>query len=832
MEDHPQHIDIVKVWLPSPLAPGASAQITTPFHVKLPFNFSRSGWDGSHFNLTQWYPKPAVYDAQGWHPMPYLDQGEFYSEFGAYDVRLTVPENYTVAATGRLQDSVELQRLKSWKPVAKPIAAAPKPGTRPATRPGQKPAQPMLPPESSSTKTLRYLQDSVHDFAWFANPGFQVAHDTAQLAAGQTVDVFVFRTGENAKAWAAATGFAKDALRFYSREVGPYPYTVLSVVQGAASTAGGMEYPTITVIDPSLPEKELDITIAHEIGHNWFYGILASNERDHPWMDEGLNSFYERKYSRHKYGKQPQWEELLFLTQARQRRDQPISTRSEMMSALNYTAVTYHKTARWLEGIEAQVGSDSLRRSMQSWYAQWRFRHPQPQDFFAHLRRELPQANEVAIAQVDAVGPLPQQRRSGSKLLTPFRPASFEEFLKQPTKHTLFVSPALGANRYDKLMVGALISNMKLPPSAFQFLAAPLYATGSKQWNGIGYFEFSGFPASGGQKWSLFGTASTFSYSQFTDEKGSTHRARFFKLAPGISYTWRPRDPRSTLRRSIDFRSYFMGEQPFRISYDSVFTPADTTLVQQTRTESLRFNIHQLRFRIGNSRALYPWSAAFWVQASGYIVRLNLEGQYFFNYSGGGGLSARLFAGKLFYDKARRMPYGLYANRFFLNMSGAGGEEDYTYSHYFAGRTDFEGLASQQIAIRDGGFKLRTPLYSSPVGQSDDWLAAINLNTSVPDKINPLSLLPIRIPLHLFLDIGTQAGAWKPDAEGGRFLYDAGLHVPIAGGVVNFYFPVLYSPQFKEYVQSVYPKNRFFRSMTFSIDLGRAGTLLKRDLLF
>src|SRR5687768_1586913 len=106
-EDHPQHIDIVKVYLPAALAPGASTIITTPFHVQLPKNFSRGGHVGKSYQVTQWYPKPAVYDRFGWHPMPYLDQGEFYSEFGSFDVRITVPEAYKVAATGVLKSQSE-----------------------------------------------------------------------------------------------------------------------------------------------------------------------------------------------------------------------------------------------------------------------------------------------------------------------------------------------------------------------------------------------------------------------------------------------------------------------------------------------------------------------------------------------------------------------------------------------------------------------------------------------------------------------------------------------------------------------------------------------------
>ncbi len=125
-EDHPQHIDIIKLILPSPLPPHQKILITTPFHEKLPYNFSRGGHDGQSYQVTQWYPKPAVYDKNGWHPMPYLDQGEFYSEFGSFDVSVTVPENYVVAATGELQNAEEKEWLKTrssftWQPVKRKV---------------------------------------------------------------------------------------------------------------------------------------------------------------------------------------------------------------------------------------------------------------------------------------------------------------------------------------------------------------------------------------------------------------------------------------------------------------------------------------------------------------------------------------------------------------------------------------------------------------------------------------------------------------------------------------------------------------------------------------
>ena len=268
MEDHPQHIDIVKLILPVPLLPGQKTIISTPFHVRLPYNFSRGGHDGQSYQATQWYPKPAVYDKSGWHPIPYLDQGEFYSEFGSFDVRITVPENYVVAATGVLQNSDEKEWLKTrssfrWDPV--------KGKEKNAT--GQvKTTVQLFPVSAKKNKTLQYKQAHVHDFAWFADKRFIVNQDTCRLVSGKVIDVFTYYTIRQNKGWDNSVRYSKEAVRHYSSFVGEYPYDIVQVVQGPESFGGGMEYPTITVISPGGTAKGLDNTIAHEIGHNWFYG--------------------------------------------------------------------------------------------------------------------------------------------------------------------------------------------------------------------------------------------------------------------------------------------------------------------------------------------------------------------------------------------------------------------------------------------------------------------------------------------------------------------------------------------------------------------------------
>jgi hypothetical protein len=179
-----------------------------------------------------------------------------------------------------------------------------------------------------------------------------------------------------------------------------------------------------------------------------------------------------------------------------------------------------------------------------------------------------------------------------------------------------------------------------------------------------------------------------------------------------------------------------------------------------------------------------------------------------------------LFAGKFFYTSSKTITKQFETERYHINLTGANGYEDYTYSDYFAGRNEFEGFASQQIMERDGAFKVRTDLLAQKVGKTDDWLVAANFSSTLPSAINPLSILPVKIPLRLFLDIGTYAEAWKPNANVDRFLYDAGLQLSFFKETINFYFPLIYSRVFKDYIQSTIEKRgRFFKKVSFSIDI-------------
>ncbi|MEI9956110.1 MAG: M1 family metallopeptidase [Ferruginibacter sp.] len=387
-EDHPQHQDIIKVILPVPLAPQGSCKIETPFHVKLPYNFSRGGHVGQAYQLTQWYPKPAVYDSKGWHPIPYLDQGEFYSEFGNYEVQITVPKNYVVAATGDLQEQTEKDWLKKRKQFFRNDDEGSKKKKTNIVR--------ETIPSAKETKTLHYVQNNVHDFAWFTDKTFSVKTDAFQLPSGKMVTAYIFYYADHEAIWANSIALTKQAILTKSKWVGEYPYNVVSVVEDEKG-GGGMEYPTITFLSSGGSERMLDYVINHEVGHNWFYGILASNERSHPWMDEGMNTYYDNRYAVQQYGSaglklpvkpaflEKKMPDDIMQTLLREvtstKQDQPIETSSEKFSLLNYNAIAYVKTGDWMALLQNTLGIAMFDSCMKTYYLRWSFKHPQPEDF-------------------------------------------------------------------------------------------------------------------------------------------------------------------------------------------------------------------------------------------------------------------------------------------------------------------------------------------------------------------------------------------------------------------------------------------------------------------
>ncbi|HMJ45973.1 MAG TPA: hypothetical protein VK498_01500, partial [Ferruginibacter sp.] len=500
-------------------------------------------------------------------------------------------------------------------------------------------------------------------------------------------------------------------------------------------------------------------------------------------------------------------EDLLLRTLIAERKDQPIETPAQDFTFLNYNAVGYYKSSQWLTRLEKELGTPLFDSLMHEYYNRWKFKHPYPEDFKAI-------SEEVSGRNLDHVFSLLQNK--GNIVAPGKKDFKFIPFfsLKETSKYNyIFIAPAVGYNLYDKLMIGGLVHNYTLPLNKLRFFVSPLYGTGSKTLNGIGRISYTGYLLNKGQiEFAIAGAK--FSGGSFSDSVNPKSFLPFNKIVPSVKYTFHNKIPRSTIKKYIQWKSYLIKETGLLFSFD---TTQQAFLV--TSHPITHRYINQLRFVIENNRVLYPFKVMLHADQGDGFIRPDITASYYFNYPKGGGLNLRFYAGKFIYTEDQTLLREFQTDRYHLTLSGANGNEDYTYSNYFFGRNEFEGFSSQQIMIRDGGFKVRTDLLNSKVGKSDDWLSAINLNTTIPKEINPFELLPIKIPVRLFADIGTYAEAWKKDGGSSRFLYDAGLQVSLCKDVVNIYIPILYSKTYADYFKSYIEKKRFIKNISFSIDL-------------
>jgi hypothetical protein len=816
--DHPQHIDIIKVLLPQPLAPGASVELTTPFHVKLPKNFSRGGHVGKSYQVTQWYPKPAVYDRYGWHPMPYLDQGEFYSEFGHYEVKITVPKSYVVLSTGNLQNADELQWLKdkakmdeSTKTV---ITKKPAAATKKTTKPS---AAAII---NEDTKTLFYTQNNVHDFAWFADKKYLVRYDTLQLNNNRVVDVFTAFTTEGKSVWKNSTTMVKDAVRFRSNSIGEYPYNTIAAVEAKMGFDGGMEYPCITAITPMSSEKNLENVIEHEVGHNWFQGMLANNEQAYPWFDEGINTYYDKwfdkEHSRYKPIEKKKKafqlkadDEIFLQTFERLHLAQPLSTTADNLTEANYSLIAYEKGAQFMQLLEKELGREVFLKGMQQYFEQWKMKHPYPSDLKSVLEQSSGKNLDSVFALLHSESSL--QPPSKKKLRVGLLAAN-----NTNTSNALIITPVAGINMYDGFMIGAALTNYTLPPTRFQFIAAPMYATKSKQLNGLARASYTMYPAKTFQRITIAVNALKFSTNDFVDTANQKYITGFRKIAPSLKFVLAEKNPRSSRERFIQWKTFLLDEDDLRFRSDTF--PNGNRFTKISTVSASRY-LNQLRFVIQDRRVLYPYRGELMAEQAKDFVRLAFTGNYYFNYNEKLGADIRVFAGKFIYLGEKTISKQFGTDPYHLNLSAPKGYEDYTYSNYFIGRNEFEGFASQQMMMRDGGFKVRTDLLANKIGKTDDWLMALNLSTDIPDQINILNILPFRVPLKVYVDIGTYADAWKANAEGSKVLYNAGLQLSLLKNTINIYAPLLYSKAYKDYFLSTIYEKRFLKNISFTIDI-------------
>jgi hypothetical protein len=351
----------VRVPLPREIAVDESVQLEVVWDAKLPSVVERTGYEGSFHMVAQWFPKLARLEPNGtWAHFPFHHLAEFYADFGSYDVTLDVPEAFTLGATGPVTES----KVEGGRRVE------------------------------------RHVQENVHDFAWTAYDKWQRASEKID-----GVDVtFLYPPGYGAPA-RREMATMRFALPYYGQRYGKYPYSVLTVVHPpeAATEAGGMEYPTLITTGgpwhgyPGVLATEL-VTI-HELGHQWFYGLLASNEAAWPFLDEGLNSYAEQEALTRWLGPGTMVDALgLTLGDAaaqgagslraahNARVAQPAAS---FHTGRDYGRLVYGRTCALLETLRRVYGDEPMARAMGTYARRWRFRHPTPEDFLDVVREVL-----------------------------------------------------------------------------------------------------------------------------------------------------------------------------------------------------------------------------------------------------------------------------------------------------------------------------------------------------------------------------------------------------------------------------------------------------------
>ena len=374
------HGTTMRLDLPTALPAGASAEIVIRWRFKVPpYGGGRMGHDGTLYEFGQWYPRLAVYDdLRGWNHEPYIGAGEFYLEYGRFDVSLTAPANYVVAATGTLQNPEQVlskaqrDRLARAATSTAPVAVITR---EEATKPSRTELS------RANTLTWRFTADSVRDFAFAASPDFQW-----DASAWEGVMIHTLYR-PSATLWAEANKMTNEALAYFSRQWMRYPYPQFTSIEGPIE---GMEYPMIT-FDPTGPTREdVHWVLAHELGHQWVPMVVGSNERLYPWMDEGFNTFIDlanaaRYFNGTAYGDSIEVHPLHLYPDHAVPGEQPLIARPVEVTDLFWAG--YQKPALMMQLLRYEVlGAERFDAAFRQYLNAWAFRHPSPADFFRLMR--------------------------------------------------------------------------------------------------------------------------------------------------------------------------------------------------------------------------------------------------------------------------------------------------------------------------------------------------------------------------------------------------------------------------------------------------------------
>jgi aminopeptidase N len=349
---------VFQVTLPRPIPPGGSVQFRMTFQDLMPEVVERTGYKRDFFMVGQWFPKVGVWWKGAWNCHQFHATTEFFADFGTFDVKLTLPQNEVVGAGGNQVSSIN---------------------------------------NADGTKTLGFHSEDVHDFSWTASPSYQLVEDQWTGSAG-TVKIHLLMSPGNMGTVPRYLSALKGTLKLFDEWYGPYPYDRITVVDPphGALDAGGMEYPTLVTAGTAwnMPKGALfpEVVLEHEFGHQYWYGMVATNEFEEAWLDEGINSYSEVKVMDALYGKgtsvlnfpfahmgEDEQQRLTYISQPD--RDPITRLGWQFYGSNSYGGITYGKTATVLLTLEKIIGEGTMRQALHTYFMRYRFTHPTGEDF-------------------------------------------------------------------------------------------------------------------------------------------------------------------------------------------------------------------------------------------------------------------------------------------------------------------------------------------------------------------------------------------------------------------------------------------------------------------
>lgn len=811
--------DVVYFLLPKPIASGETLIIKTAYTLKLPKKSSRMGYTNVDNYLMYWYPTPAVFDAEGWHPMPYLSMGEMYTEVADFNIDFTSPRESIIASV-----------------------------------PGNK---------TSANQVHKFTAKDFIDFAIVTSKNKTVHPHSITTKKGNVIDISIMT--KHRKRESSAILYLQKALDYFEPIIGDFPYDNLSVLDKGVKSTSGMEYPgLITVSGKDDDSGDFEYYLVHEILHQWFYSALAFNQRDYAWLDEGLTTYFQQRYYKeikgadhyskkgalvmHK-GQQPFLQNIA-RAQACRHYHTSLSTDVMDIDPANYGFNAYEIPARMYAYLADYLGQSAFDAGIQEFYKSWAGKHPSPNDlrneleksssknlswFFddlvqndwsydysintitdemievehhsgssppykitfknkeglsTHLwveghngiqHHKIPNANyDRAIIDEDG---LSMDINRNNNTTNVRRPIKFVPGVKLDDGRykELYFLPTVSFNTSDGAQLGMAFYNSSFPGKKLKWALSPAFGFGSSSPVGEGWISYDHYMKSEKFRkiqFKLNAKSYSYQYSETLDTP-----LRYFRISPHVSLHFDHKTSEHKYSK-IYFKPIYINEEKFLFIED---------VVNKTKQSSTIFRIgyeHYNFWELGPSDftaqlEYQPYTNA--VDEKNHYLKLTAAYSKSFLYAPNRSIDFRLWGTYFISNSQRESP--TFDGSFVRGSSALiyQGFNDYAYDDYFFNRANQNVSLDNQIGYQGGGFK--TPLGSQyGIGQTNDFAFALNIKSNLPIKT------PKLLPLKLFLDIGYYTS--KETAEApmeGQSIYSGGVMLEYGEGLFSIYLPLINS---------------------------------------